>query len=78
MEAKLKSTKQTDPFSKEKKILEAGERSFKNGIINSIRYVKDPRTNICFACVPAGRGSSLTTVPCDSIPPELLTVAEIK
>ncbi len=50
----------------------------KNEIVSGLQYVKDPRTNLCFAYylgVVQG-GLVLTTVPCDAIPPELLTVAK--
>lgn len=47
-------------------------------VIESIRYVKDERTGLCFAYpyygLPDRRPESITVVPCDSIPPELLVV----
>ncbi len=50
-------------------------------IIREITYIKDPRTNICFAYYevrsPAG-GLALTSVPCEKIPPHILTTATIK
>jgi hypothetical protein len=52
----------------------AGER-----VLNSIGYVRDPRTNLCFAFrwgVPYYDGPSLAlaTVPCEAIPPALLQI----
>lgn len=41
-------------------------------------YMKDARTNLCFAFYRSGRnfaGPTFVTVPCDAIPLELLTVA---
>lgn len=61
-------------------------------VINSIQYVKDSRTGLCFAYywgnvshdgpkiywgnVSGPHNLALTTVPCDAIPPELLTVVK--
>ena len=45
-------------------------------IIASIRYLKDTRTNACFAYYWGGEangGPALAAVGCDSIPAELLT-----
>jgi hypothetical protein len=58
-----------------------GVGSSKNVKINGddIQYVKDKRTNLCFAYVGSSRATSLKTtglgmacVPCDSIPENLL------
>lgn len=46
-----------------------------NRVVNSIAYIKDPRTELCFA-VYCCDSMSLATVPCNSIPSRLLTVAE--
>lgn len=49
-----------------------------NSIVWSIGYIKDPRTNLCFAYRWGGDargGPSLATVPCEVIPQRLLTVA---
>ncbi len=49
-----------------------------NSIVWSIAYIKDPRTNLCFAYRWGGQdqgGPSLATVPCEVIPPQLLTVS---
>jgi hypothetical protein len=46
-------------------------------LIASIRYLKDSRTNACFAYYWGGEangGPALSEVPCESIPAELLTV----
>ncbi|MCK5060055.1 MAG: hypothetical protein KAR00_02850 [Candidatus Pacebacteria bacterium] len=56
-------------------------RNIKYGIfvIKTVEYIKDPRTNICFAYSWGGQyngGQALSTVPCEAIPPELLTVAK--
>lgn len=48
-----------------------------NEVIWNIRYVKDTRTSLCFAYRWGGincGGPSLATVPCESIPPQLLTL----
>jgi len=50
-----------------------------NKVIDTIKYIKDPRTNLCFTYYwgdEPNASLSITTVPCDSISPELLTVAE--
>lgn len=42
----------------------------------TIKYFQDSRTQICFASFSSGStygGPSLTAVPCDSVPSELLT-----
>lgn len=49
-----------------------------NQIVNNIWYVKDPRTNLCFAYCYYLDGMALATVPCEAIPPHLLTVAAVK
>lgn len=37
----------------------------KNYIINNVRYMKDPRTDLCFAASPLGSSISIfATVPC--------------
>ncbi len=42
-----------------------------------IRYIKDSRTGICFAvCGEYLSELSIATVPCEKIPPELLTTAK--
>lgn len=43
---------------------------------DSIKYVKDSRTNICFAYTNgwAGAPANLAHAPCDSIPPSMLYV----
>jgi hypothetical protein len=44
-----------------------------NQIISSIVYMKDPRTNLCFAYI--WNGPALANVPCVEIPINLLTTA---
>lgn len=53
-------------------------QSTANRVVRNIQYIKDPRTGLCFAYYYGGSagGSGLTTVPCEAIPPELLTVAK--
>lgn len=49
-----------------------------NSVAGDILYIKDPRTDICFAYCWHGfnnGGPALATVPCEAIPPELLIVA---
>ncbi len=49
-----------------------------NEVIGSIQYMKDCRTNLCFAYrwgAHSNGGPSLATVPCEAIPPRLLTVS---
>jgi len=48
-----------------------------NEVIKDIFYIKDPRTNTCFASFPAHLYRGVTTVPCEAIPPQLLTVGEV-
>ena len=48
-------------------------------VVGRIQYIKDGRTGLCFAYYWGGGyngGPALTTVPCETIPLELLTVAE--
>ncbi|MFH1325842.1 MAG: hypothetical protein ABIH48_00025 [Candidatus Falkowbacteria bacterium] len=50
-----------------------------NEVVGNIQYIKDSRTGLCFAYCWVGMangGPALATVPCDSVPPELLTVAK--
>lgn len=47
-------------------------------IVGGLRYIKDPRTGLCFAYYWGGayNGSpALATVPCELIPPHLLVTA---
>lgn len=47
--------------------------------VGQIRYIKDPRTGICFAYVWGGDLNgvqALATVPEDKIPPDLLRIGE--
>ena len=48
-------------------------------LISEVNYAKDPRTGLCFACWFGNHGvPSLTTVPCEAIPPDLLTEGKSK
>lgn len=50
-----------------------------NEVIGSIKYFKDTRTGLCFAYYWGGGGNggpALATVPCEAVPPQLLTVAD--
>ena len=51
---------------------------FYREFVQSIFYVKDGRTNTCFAATKTFSGhtatTSLATVPCDSVPKDLLVV----
>lgn len=50
-----------------------------NEVVVNIQYIKDPRTGLCFAYYWGGAangGPALATVPCEAIPPHLLTVAK--
>ena len=51
-----------------------------NSVVRHIQYIKDPRTDICFAYHfwPGGLDGipSIATVPCEAIPPDLLTTAK--
>lgn len=49
-------------------------QSVANMVIGDIQYIKDTRTNICYALYCNVGALTLATVPCDSIPPELLFV----
>ncbi len=52
-----------------------------NQVVSEIQYMKDPRTGVCFAYYyweGYNGGPALATVPCDSIPSDLLKVAVIK
>lgn len=51
-----------------------------NEVVNSIIYIKDPRTSLCFAYYWGGAangGPALTVVPSESIPTNLLWIANI-
>lgn len=51
-----------------------------NDVVRQIIYIKDARTNICYAYFwegAANGGPALTEVPCDSIPPELLWIGSL-
>ncbi len=44
-------------------------------VVQEIRYIKDPRTNLCFAYYWGGAGNggpALAYAPCEAVPPELL------
>jgi hypothetical protein len=46
-------------------------------LVKRIEYIKDPRTNICFAYARAPSAwAFFMTVPCERIPSELLTIAK--
>jgi type II secretory pathway pseudopilin PulG len=50
-------------------------KSQTDNVVSNIRYIQDPRTNICYAYYWGGGaygGPALTAVPCEKIPPELL------
>jgi hypothetical protein len=50
-----------------------------NKVVGMIQYIKDLRTGLCFAYFWGGvdnGGPALATVPCEAIPPKLLTVAK--
>lgn len=52
-----------------------------NDVVGSIQYIKDPRTGLCFAYFWGGNGlyggPALATVPCEAIPTQLLTIANV-
>ena len=51
-----------------------------DNVVNSITYIKDPRTSICYAYYWGGMangGPTLATVPENSIPTNLLWIAHI-
>ena len=55
--------------------------NFATKIVDSIYYIKDPKTGLCFAYLWGGMsngGPALTLVPEDKIPANLLIVAENK
>ncbi len=49
-----------------------------NHVVSEIQYIKDPRTDLCFAYSWIGKGKTMATVPCEAIPENLLTVAGMK
>jgi predicted membrane protein len=53
-----------------------GSQEEVNRAVGDIKYIRDPRTNLCFAHYSLFSGDVLATVPCGAIPPELLTVAK--
>lgn len=49
-----------------------------NKVVGLITYIKDPRTDLCFAYLWDGEsngGPALATVPCTTVPPDLLNIA---
>jgi len=54
-------------------------RAITKNVIDTILYIKDDRTGLCFAYHVHGVNNireSIATVPCEAIPPKLLTVAK--
>ena len=48
-------------------------------VVSGIQYVKDPRTGLCFAYYWGGMaqgGPALASVPCESVPTNLLYTAK--
>lgn len=43
-------------------------------IQDELHYMKDSRTGLCFAYCWVNKELAFATVPCEAIPPELLTV----
>ncbi|MCR4274609.1 MAG: hypothetical protein NUW02_00980 [Candidatus Campbellbacteria bacterium] len=54
--------------------VQAKNQNVANDLLGSLRYMKDPRTGICFAFTPTFYPNefAFTTIPCEAIPPELL------
>ena len=52
-----------------------------NEVVAALVYIKDPRTNLCFASYWGGDnnegGPALAAVPCESIPAALLTTSTV-
>ena len=44
-------------------------------IVSNLRYIKDPRTDLCFTYTISTGTKSLTEVPCEKIPPNMLVFA---
>jgi hypothetical protein len=55
------------------------KQEYAHEVVVGILYIRDPRTNLCFATQWLGGGrreQGLATVPCEAIPPPLLIVAK--
>lgn len=50
-----------------------------NSVVGNIRYTKDTRTGLCFAFYHNGHNTemSIAMVPCEAVPPQLLTVSNL-
>lgn len=47
--------------------------------INSLLYMKDPRTNICFATYRLGYNwGSFSMVPCENVPQDMLFIPKVQ
>lgn len=58
---------------------ETNDQERANNTVNQIIYIKDPRTDLCFAYVWKGGGyggPGLACVPCDKIPKNMLIISE--
>lgn len=45
--------------------------------ISRLKYIKDPRTNLCFSILVHYESRGLSEVPCEKIPPHMLTTAQV-
>ena len=64
----------------EEKEFQQNLQDYADYVVVRVHYIKDPRTNLCFACLSDDLGkapSSLTNVPCNDIPVSLLGVANL-
>lgn len=66
--------RQKESIEKDKAKQIAARSSRVKEIIYDILYIKDERTNICFAYHYDGQGPALATVQCENIPSEMLII----
>ena len=59
-----------------------GLQAATDAVVENIRYIQDPRTGLCFAYYwwsdVRGEYRAIAGVPIESVPPHLLTVAQVK
>ncbi len=63
----------------EKKMLEMEKnQQIANSLVSILLYVKDPRTNSCFAFMSSRSSSLAWAVTCDTIQKDILVTANVK
>ena len=69
----------TDPYRNEDVATIEEKQKIADEIIYKITYIKDPRTGLCFAYIWINQGGpSITCVPEETIPKEMLKTAVLR